>query len=59
MTERKLMQAGKSYVDSYEDAIAFVQEQRRKMENIADSHFKIEIPDSPDRDFGVVDPDEK
>jgi hypothetical protein len=59
MTERKLMEEGKSYSDAYESAVQTVQDQRKKMESLAASHFKITIPDSLSRDAGVIDPDEK
>jgi hypothetical protein len=59
MTERKLMKEGKSYSDAYEAAAQMVQEQRKKMESIVKSHFKIAIPDSLARDAGVIDPAEK
>jgi len=59
MMERNLMEEGKSYSDAYEYAVQKVQNQRKKMEGIAKSHFKIVIPDSLARDAGVIDPDEK
>ena len=59
MMERNLMEEGKSYSDAYEYAVQKVQNQRKKMEGIAKSHFKIVIPDSLARDTGVIDPDEK
>jgi hypothetical protein len=59
MTERKLIEEGKSYSDAYESAVQMVQDQRKKMESIAASHFKITIPDSLSRDVGVIDPAER
>lgn len=59
MTERKLMEEGKSYSDAYESAVQMVQDQREKMASLAGSHFKIAIPDSLSRDAGLIDPYEK
>jgi hypothetical protein len=59
ITERKLIQNGKSYSDAYESAVQMVQDQRKKMEKMARSHYKIAVPDSLSRDTGVIDPDEK
>jgi hypothetical protein len=59
MKERQLMTAGESYSDAYEDAVQMVQEQRKSMESLLKSHFKIAIPDSLERDAGVIDPNEK
>jgi hypothetical protein len=59
LRERELMTKGKPYVDAYEDAVKMVQQQRRTMENLAKSHFRIAVPDSLDRDRGVIDPNEK
>jgi len=59
MRERQLMSDGKSYGDAYEDAVQMVQIERESMERLAKSHFKIAIPDSLDRDAGVIDPNEK
>jgi hypothetical protein len=59
MKERKLMEEGKSYSDAYEDAVQMVQDQRKEMEQIVRSHFKIAVPDSLARDAGLIDPEEK
>ena len=59
MKERQLMTEGKSYSDAYEDAVLMIQKQRESMERLAKSHFKISIPDSLERDAGVIDPNEK
>lgn len=59
MMERKLMEEGKSYSDAYETAVEFVRKQREKMEALVNSRHKIVVPDSPDRDSGSIDPDEK
>jgi hypothetical protein len=36
-----------------------IQQQRKSMESLLKSHFKIAIPDSLERDAGVIDPNEK
>jgi hypothetical protein len=59
MTERRLMEEGKSYSDSYEAAVAIVRDQREKMETLVRSKLKIALPDSLDRDAGAIDPNEK
>jgi hypothetical protein len=59
MKERKLMEGGKSYDDAYSDAIDLTQKQRQEMEKLAESHFKIAIPDSLTRFAGTIDPNEK
>jgi hypothetical protein len=59
MKERQLMAGGKSYSDAYEDAVQMVQQQRESMEHVVKSHPGIAIPDSLDRDAGVIDPNEK
>jgi hypothetical protein len=59
MKERQLMVEGESYSDAYEDAVQMIQKQREVMERLAKSHFKIAIPDSLERDAGVIDPNEK
>jgi hypothetical protein len=59
MAERRLMSEGKSYSDAYEDAVQMVQNSRKAMEKLVKSHFKIAIPDSLERDSGVIDPNEK
>jgi hypothetical protein len=59
MKERQLMTEGKSYSDAYEEAVLMIQNQRERMESLVKSHFKIAIPDSLERDAGVIDPNEK
>jgi hypothetical protein len=53
------MTEGRSYSDSYEAAVGLVRNEREKMEAMVKSMNPIAIPDSPDRDAGAVDPDEK
>ena len=53
------MTEGKSYSEAYEDAVQIIQDQRESMERSVKSHFKIAIPDSLERDAGVIDPDEQ
>jgi hypothetical protein len=59
MKERQLMTEGISYSDAYEAAVQMVQQQRESMERFVKSHPKVVIPDSLDRDAGVIDPNEK
>lgn len=59
LEERKFMEEGKSYDDAYSDAIDITQANREKMKKLADSHFKIAIPDSLTSYAGVIDPSEK
>ena len=59
LMERKLMEQGKSYDDAYSDAIDITQANREKMKKLADSHFKIAIPDSLTMYAGTIDPNEK
>jgi hypothetical protein len=59
MKERQLMTEGKTYSDAYEEAVQMVQQQRESMERLVKSHFKVVVPDSLERDAGVIDPDEK
>ena len=59
MKERQLMTEGQTYSDAYEEAVQIIQNQRESMERLVKSHFKIAIPDSLERDAGVIDPDEK
>lgn len=54
MKERQLMTEGKSYSDAYEEAVGMIQKQRESMESRVKSHFKIVIPDSLERDAGVI-----
>lgn len=59
MKERQLMREGKSYSDAYEEAVQMIKEKRAEMEKIARSHSCIVVPDSLERDAGVIDPAEK
>jgi hypothetical protein len=59
MKERQLMTEGKTYSDAYEDAVQIIRNQRESMERLVKSHFKIAIPDSLERDAGVIDLNEK
>jgi hypothetical protein len=59
MMERRLINEGKSYSDSYEAAVETVRKEREKMEALIRSMNKITVPDSLDRDSGAVDPNEK
>jgi hypothetical protein len=59
LKERQLITDGKTYSDAYEEAVQIIQQQRESMERLVKSHFKIVIPDSLERDAGVIDPNEK
>jgi hypothetical protein len=59
MNERKFMTEGKTYDDAYSDAIDITQINRQNMEKLANSHFKLSIPDSLTRYAGTVDTNEK
>jgi hypothetical protein len=59
LKERKLMEAGKSYDDAYSDAIDITLQLRQVMGQLANSHFKIAIPDSITRYAGTIDRNEK
>ena len=59
LMERKLMTEGKSYSDAYEDAVQMVQDKRFAMEKIIRSKPFLTVPDSLERDSGVIDPSEK
>jgi hypothetical protein len=59
MKERQLILEGKSYGEAYEDAVLMIQNQRENMERLVKSHFRITIPDSLERDAGVIDLYEK
>ena len=59
MNERKFMAAGKSYDDSYSDAIDITQMNRQNMKKLAKSHFRLVLPDSLTKYAGTIDPDEK
>jgi hypothetical protein len=53
------MTEGKTYDDAYSDAIDITQINRQNMEKLANSHFKLSIPDSLTRYAGTVDTNEK
>ncbi len=57
--ERDLMLKGQSYSDAYETAIAAVQANRLKMNQLVSQHPPIILPDSTTRDAGVIDPKER
>jgi hypothetical protein len=59
MKERQLIAEGQSYSDAYEAAVQMVQQQRESMVRFAKSHPRVVVPDSLDRDAGVIDPNEK
>ncbi len=59
MHERKFMQSGKSYGDAYTDAINMTLTDRKKMEKLAKSHFRLAVPDSLTLYRGTIDPNEK
>lgn len=58
LKERKLMSGGKSFSDSYEDAVQSVQDMRKDMLKLVESHPPLVVPDSLARDAGVRDPSE-
>jgi hypothetical protein len=59
LKERELMEKGKSYDDAYSDAIDITLKLRQDMVKLAESHFRIAIPDSLTHYAGTIDPDEK
>jgi len=59
LRERKLMMSGKTYDDSYSDAIDMTTADRQKMVTKALSHPLVTIPDSLTMYAGTVDPLEK
>lgn len=59
MKERQLMLEGKSYGEAYEEAVQMVQNKRESMERLVKSQTRIALPDSLERDAGVIDPYEK
>jgi hypothetical protein len=59
MMERKEMTQGKSYSDAYEDAVEQSRLSRLEMDKRLKSHAPVALPDSLERDSGVIDPDEK
>jgi hypothetical protein len=58
LTERDLMEKGKSYDDANEKAIAENRVKREKMDFLVSQHPPVIIPDSTTRDAGEVDPNE-
>jgi hypothetical protein len=54
LKERELMKNGKSYSDAYEDAVQIIQEKRIGMEKTLKAHPRITLPDSLERDKGVI-----
>jgi hypothetical protein len=59
MSERKEMTQGKSYSDAYEDAVEQSRLSRLEMDKRLKSHAPVFLPDSLERDSGVIDPGEK
>jgi hypothetical protein len=59
LTERNLKKEGKTYSDAYEAAVQMIQDKRIDMEKTIKSHPGLILPDSLERDSGVIDPDEK
>jgi hypothetical protein len=59
LMERKGIEAGKSYDDAYSDAIDMTLLKRQAMTKLAESHFKLEVPDSLTKYAGTIDPLEK
>jgi hypothetical protein len=59
MMERKEMTEGKSYSDAYEDAVQASRQSRLAMVEKARLHPPVALPDSLQRDAGVIDPGEK
>jgi hypothetical protein len=59
LMERKGIEAGKSYDDAYSDAIDMTLLKRQAMTKLAQSHFKLEVPDSLTKYAGTIDPLEK
>jgi hypothetical protein len=58
MKERELMKSGKSYSDAYEEAVQMIQNSRISMEKILKAHPPVTLPDSLERDSGLIDPNE-
>jgi hypothetical protein len=58
MKERELMQSGKTYSDAYEEAVQMIQNSRISMEKILKAHPPVTLPDSLERDSGLIDPKE-
>ena len=59
LMERKGIAAGKSYDDAYSDAIDKTLLKRQAMDKLANSHYRLVVPDSLTRYAGVIDPLEK
>lgn len=58
MMERRLMKEGRSYSDSYEEAVEAVRNLRDKMDTFIKQQPGIDVPDSLERDSGIIDPHE-
>ena len=59
LKERELLGKGKSNDDAYSDAIDITLKLREDMTKLAESHFRVAIPDSITRYAGTIDPYEK
>jgi hypothetical protein len=57
--ERKLMQQGASYSDAYETAVEEIRYLRERMDGRIRNHPPLLIPDTMQRESGLVDPNEK
>ena len=57
--ERKLMQQGESYSDAYETAVEEIRYLRDRMDGRIRNHQPLLIPDTLQRESGIVDPNEK
>ena len=55
LKERELMKNGKSYSDAYEDAVQIMQDKRISMGKTIKAHPRVVVPDSLERDSGVID----
>ena len=58
-TERRLMQQGQSYSDAYEASVEHIRTLRDRMDGRIKNHPPLEIPDTLQREAGVIDPSEK
>jgi hypothetical protein len=57
--ERRLMQQGKSYSDAYEASVEEIRALRDRMDGRIKNHPPVLIPDTLQRESGIVDPSEK
>ena len=57
--ERKLMQQGNSYSDAYEASVEHIRTLRDRMDGRIRNHPPLVIPDTLQRESGVIDPAEK